>query len=324
MVESRGCCSSLMYHLIHVCQHRKVVSKSVLVILSLFAAVQLFMQHRAPREELIQALQFPAYVNDKRPPSHMEPVNTKDLLPFDLLPIDEVHKKGLLHEGTFLFILDADHKLLLTYRSPYMVTCPNTWMPPGEQNRAYEKPIETAQRGIEEEFGKHVFSKYVTQMTNLTENALFYLIDSGSENGNRIDKQLTSLWYVQLSQPGKLIEDSMTIDVENTKLLWLSFPEVSKWINDKPADFCHQTFIDLIEIGLTRLSEISTEKQHAFQIPIEASNVQFREVKLSVWIALAFLSFFLCFKSCPFFCRILCRQKPYKVYMIRTGAKSLE
>lgn len=309
MVKKFGCCSSLMYHLIHVFQHRKLVSKSVLVIISLFAAVQTFIQHLALQQELIQALQFPAHFIDKRPPSQMEPVDAKDLLPFDLLPIDEVHEKGLLHEGTFLFILDADKKLLLTYRAPHMETCPNTWMPPGEHNRAYENPMETAQRGIEEEFGEHVFSKYVTQMTTLTERPLFYHRDYIGDNDHRIDQQLTYLWYVQLSQPWEAIEKAVSLDKE-TEIVWLSLPEVAKWIDDKPADFCHQTIIDLIELGLNRLGENSTEKQSAFPMPIEASNkVRFREVDLSVSFALSFLSFFLCWKACPFFCRILCRQK---------------
>jgi len=265
------------------------------------------MYHGVLKQELLQAFQFPAGM---KPPVHLDEVDEVHLIPFGLWSIDEVHKNGLLHEVAFLFILDANQKLLLTYRSPQMVTCPNTWTPPGEHTRAYENPIQTAQRGIEEEFGELVFSKYVMQMISLTENPLFYYRDYGNENSNRIDQQLTSLWYVQLSEPGEVIEESMAIDMENTKLMWLSLPEVAKWIDDKPADFCHQTIIDLIELGLNRLGENSTEKQSAFPMPIEASNkVRFREVDLSVSFALAFLSFFLCWKACPFFCRILCRQK---------------
>ena len=254
MAKRLGCCSSLMHHLIHVFQHRKVVSKSVLVIISLFAAVQMLMQHLALQRELVQALQFPAHFINKRPPSQMEPVDTKDLLPFDLLSIDEVHKQGLLHEGTFLFILDADQKLLLIYRAPHMETCPNTWMTPGLHNFAHESPIETAQRGVKEEFGELVFSNYVTQMTTLTERPLFYHRDYIGDNDHRIDQQLTYLWYVQLSQPWEVIEKAVSLDKGNTEIVWLSLPDVAKWTDDKPADFCHQTITDLIGIGLKQLN----------------------------------------------------------------------
>ena len=147
-------------------------------------------------------------------------------------------------------------------------------------------------------------------MISLTEKPLFYYRDYGSENSNRIDQQLTYLWYVQLSEPGEVIEESMTIDMENSKLMWLSLAEVAKWIDDKPADFCHQTIIDLIELGLNRLGEISTEKQAAFPMPTGASKkVRLREVDLYVSFAPMFLSFLLFWKACPFFYRLLCRQK---------------
>jgi isopentenyldiphosphate isomerase len=242
---------------INVCQHRHTVSKVVVVTLLLLAVVELALKHRKLEEELVQAFRFAASSTVKLP-AHLDPIEMGQLLPSEVWTIDEVHRNGLLHEGTFLFIVDSEYKLLLTRRSPSMVTCPNTWMPPGEHNRVSESSIETAKRGIEEEFGPNVWNNYVTKYATMTTNPLFYFRDYGPHQyyDNRIDQQLTYMWYIQLSERGEVVEKSMIIDKENTQYGWYTLEEVARWTDEKPEDFCHQTIIDLVVLGLKLLKDI--------------------------------------------------------------------
>lgn len=257
MRKVRNACSGLMSTAINICEHRHTISKVVLVTLLMLAVVELVIEHSKLEDELVQAFRFAASSTVKLP-THLDPVDVEQLLPSEVWTIDEVHKKGLLHEGTFLFIVDSEYKLLLTRRSPSMVTCPNTWMPPGEHNRVSETSIETVKRGIEEEFGSNVWNNYVTKYTTMTPNPLLYFRDYGPSRyyENRIDQQLTYLWYIQLSERGEVVQKSITIDKENTKYGWYTLEEVARWTDQKPEDFCHQTIIDLIVLGLKTLKEI--------------------------------------------------------------------
>lgn len=257
MRKGRNICSGLMNMAINAFQHRHTVSKVVLITLLLIAVVELLMKHRKLEQELVQAFRFAASSTVKLP-THLDLINVQQLLPSDIWTIDEVHRKGLMHEGTFLFILDSEHKLLLSRRSPSMVTCPNTWMPPGEHNRISETSVQTVKRGIEEEFGPTLWSTYVTKYITMTVNPVFYFRDYGPNRyyESRIDQQLTYLWYVQLSERGEVVEQSMTIDKENTNFGWYTLEEVARWVHEKPEEFCHQTIIDLIVLGLKLLKDI--------------------------------------------------------------------
>jgi hypothetical protein len=64
------------------------------------------------------------------------------------------------------------------------------------------------------------------------------------------------MWYIQLSERGEVVEKSMIIDKENTKYGWYTLEEVARWTDEKPEDFCHQTIIDLVVLGLKLLKEI--------------------------------------------------------------------
>jgi len=69
------------------------------------------------------------------------------------LPIDAVHRAGRPHRGVWLFVVDADRRVLMLHRSGRMVTCPNSWSSVGEHNQPGEGYLEAAKRGLKEELG---------------------------------------------------------------------------------------------------------------------------------------------------------------------------
>lgn len=139
-------------------------------------------------------------------PSHLDPVNTKFVHPHGFESIDETHKKGLLHVGSWIAILDTslntdDPRILLLKRGPHLVTCPNTWGLVGEHAYRNEEPLDTLTRGLEEELGTK-FSQHVRDyghIQNMTEFPVYYERSYGAENEGRIDRQITYLWLVEIN-----------------------------------------------------------------------------------------------------------------------------
>eukprot|EP00976_Prorocentrum_cordatum_P080491 1184001-Prorocentrum_minimum.AAC.1 len=66
------------------------------------------------------------------------------------LPIETVHKQGLPHRGSIIFVMNEHHELLLLRRAPTMKTCANSWAIVGEHSEPGEDYIETARRGLRE------------------------------------------------------------------------------------------------------------------------------------------------------------------------------
>lgn len=67
------------------------------------------------------------------------------------LPIDIIHRKGMAHRGSWMFVVDDQLRFLLVWRSPRMVTCPSSWSMAGEHVVAGETFEAAAVRGLEEE-----------------------------------------------------------------------------------------------------------------------------------------------------------------------------
>jgi len=158
-------------------------------------------------------------------PSHLDPVDTKFVHPHGFESIDETHKKGLLHVGSWIAILDTslntdDPRILLLKRGPHLVTCPNTWGLVGEHAYRNEEPLDTVTRGLEEELGME-FSQHVRDyghIQNMTEFPVYYERTYGAENenGGRIDRQITYLWLVEINTDS--YGDDMTETEEEEKI----------------------------------------------------------------------------------------------------------
>eukprot|EP00591_Stephanopyxis_turris_P013379 CAMPEP_0195520914 /NCGR_PEP_ID=MMETSP0794_2-20130614/17617_1 /TAXON_ID=515487 /ORGANISM="Stephanopyxis turris, Strain CCMP 815" /LENGTH=199 /DNA_ID=CAMNT_0040650357 /DNA_START=405 /DNA_END=1004 /DNA_ORIENTATION=+ len=191
-------------------------------------------------------------------PHHLDPINPAILHPHNppIVSIDTAHRRGLIHHGTLFFVSDANRNLLFLKRSATLVTCPNTWMPPGEHQEGKEELFDTLKRGVTEELGPAVW-ELVTFTTNITPFPLYYIRHYGRENGDRVDRQITSLWFVQLGNTSSDVAESKFVpDEEVAGSMWLSLEEAEAWLRQKPNDFCHETIRDLVRVGLDALKRV--------------------------------------------------------------------
>ena len=69
-------------------------------------------------------------------------------------PRDVVHRDGLYHRATHVFVFNSEGELLLQKRAPNKDVCPDRWdLSVAEHAHPGEVPFETALRGLEEELG---------------------------------------------------------------------------------------------------------------------------------------------------------------------------
>ena len=204
-------------------------------------------------------------------PAHLTPVDPTTLIELGTESIDVAHRKGILHTGAVLYVMDASGKILVMKRSPSVVTCPNTWSIVGEHSIAGEDPNNVPIRALEEELGLSV-SAYDVQIQNMTEFPLYYIRHYGARNGNRIDRQLTYMWLVVLPQPQE--EISWKLDHEVADAKWITLNAFDEWLKDDEkndnsinsssekddgppnGDFCHRTIRSLLKLGIERLEEL--------------------------------------------------------------------
>lgn len=207
--------------------------------------------------EQIETYTLPQHVQLEKVP-HLTPIDPNLLILSGTHSIDIAHRNGYLHTGHCLYIMDADGLLLFLKRSPFVVTCPNTWSILGEHSIANEAAYDTVVRGMEEELGlkqlkqvetatnyhddgqeevKSIFStklqtidKETIEVTiqNITEYPLYYIRHYGPRLDNRIDSQLTYLWLVRL--PRRHYEIRIQLDHEVADHKWISLDEFSDWI----------------------------------------------------------------------------------------------
>ena len=200
-------------------------------------------------------------------PPHLTPIDPSTLISKGVYPIDVVHINGYLHTGHVLFIMDASGRILFLQRSANVVTCPNAWSVLGEHTSIDDgSPWETVIRGIEEELGfrsfghdtnnfpmewtadfhpSHVTSSIKTRgansllpirvtVRNVTEYPLYYIRHYGSRNNNRVDRQLTYLWLVNIPKKEELISWKLDEEVANSK--WISLQDIASWLSNDAAN----------------------------------------------------------------------------------------
>ena len=105
----------------------------------------------AAPDELLPVYELPPKFTTE--PAHLTPIDPSTLVPKGTYTIDVAHRRGLLHTGHVLYIMDADGKILFLQRSASVKTCPGTWSILGEHANAGEDARETVVRGVEEELG---------------------------------------------------------------------------------------------------------------------------------------------------------------------------
>eukprot|EP00927_Polykrikos_kofoidii_P068495 TRINITY_DN63863_c0_g1_i1.p1 TRINITY_DN63863_c0_g1~~TRINITY_DN63863_c0_g1_i1.p1 ORF type:complete len:288 (-),score=32.16 TRINITY_DN63863_c0_g1_i1:25-888(-) len=217
---------------------------------------------RDPNEDL-RVFDFPPSLPE---PSHLAPLNPSFLKwRSELLPIDRVHREGLVHTGSWISVTDPTGTvILLLKRGPMRFTCPNTWELVGEHSQRDEKPEQTARRAISEVLGEKVLES-VSLISTLTKYPLYFLRHYGPKNGNKVDRQLTYLWRVQLNKPYREIELDMDLDDEVADHRWIELNALERWLerdgetlansssrDTAELDFCHST-IRLLMLETVRI-----------------------------------------------------------------------
>ena len=244
---------------------------------------------RSSKDEMVPVYELPPTFSIE--PSHLTPIDPSTLIPKGSYSIDLVHRKGHLHTGHVLYVMDAAGKILFLQRSLDVVTCPGTWSILGEHSNAGEDAIETVVRGVEEELGfvalnfddsefrgawtanfhprNRMEDTLRVTVQNMTEFPMYYIRHYGPRMDNRIDRQLTYLWMVHFPKRHEQITWNLDHEVVNHK--WMSLDDVEQWLSDDAkkdtkiytsaggveddgpdiGDFCHRTIRSLYEAGLT-------------------------------------------------------------------------
>ena len=198
-------------------------------------------------------------------PSHLDIFNVElNLNSNGFHGIDHVHKKGLIHFGSWMHIIDTslsnNPRILLLKRGKDLVTCPSSWGLIGEHTYRDEPPLATARRGLKEELGSR-FLDHVDvhgSLRNLTEFPVYYERDYGITSGHRIDRQVTWIWLVEMNLDQLRRENAdllLELDDEVADHVWKDLVEYERWIESDVLlkDFCHDTIRSLGLLGLERL-----------------------------------------------------------------------
>jgi 8-oxo-dGTP pyrophosphatase MutT (NUDIX family) len=207
--------------------------------------------------DLLRVYDWPPSV--VKEPAHLTQVDPAVLIPrAGAVPIDEAHRRGLIHAGAWLHVTNGTHVLLLR-RGADLVTCPGSWGLVGEHAAVEdETPEHTAVRAVVEELGAAAASsEAVLSLQQLTAHPVYYYRDYGPANGNRIDRQLTYLWRVQLDSRTKL-----DLDEEVADHRWIELDSLERWLaedeekasrSNTDVDFCHHTIRSLMRVGISHI-----------------------------------------------------------------------
>jgi isopentenyldiphosphate isomerase len=222
-----------------------------------FAAPSIVLNTARYCSDCLEAYDLRPGINPPNLHDQVHILKTLRLLP-EHLSIDEIHRRGLYHSGTWITIVDKQQHVLLLKRAPHLVTCPNSWSLLGEHASPEEAPLETVKRGMREELGDSIFS-HVQFYKQLTNHPVFYYREYGPSNGNRIDQQLTYLYRVQLDRKGS--ELALNVDNEVADLRWISLQELQDWIRAEERQavidggLCDKTIVDLLRLTIELLQK---------------------------------------------------------------------
>ena len=161
--------------------------------------------------------------------------------------LDEAHRKGYIHSGTWIIVMDSQQQILLLKRGPELVTCQNSWGLLGEHFHRNEAVDDAVKRAIREELAEPVWDLQVKKIENVTstQQPVYYYRDYGSSNDNRVDQQLTWVMLVQLEGNAKELKNVIRFDEEVEGWEWRNKSEITSWMKDSPDDFRHDTIRDL-------------------------------------------------------------------------------
>lgn len=194
------------------------------------------------------------------------------------LPIGEVHSRGLLHRGCWLFVRDRRGRILLMRRSEHTVTCPSAWSLVGEHSMAGETWEQTARRSLTEELA--VPASLTTLNIEMLGKPLLFKTDYSTDggwmagSGRKQDLQATALLTVTL--PDEVLPDlRFDDDVADTR--WTSLASLARLAPENGAQppafansgtkvsqanrtrFCNPPIRALLALAVARLQQHDAE-----------------------------------------------------------------
>ena len=129
-----------------------------------------------------------------------------------------------------------------------------------------EKPEETERRGIKEELGAAML-RHIKAVELLPVSPLYSFHDYGTQNSDRIDRQLTYLWWVEMDRPGAQLHLKLDKEVAHhdndaeTPQSW--FKEAhNNLLNTgySGSRICHETIVTLWEKVFKEVQRIKATK----------------------------------------------------------------
>lgn len=211
-----------------------------------------------------EPLQVYDFRSDFKEPPHLTFLDvSKYLVPQkELQQIDSTHRHGLVHAGAWITIADSNGFILVLKRGSHLVTCPNSWGLVGEHALGRETPLDTVKRGIKEELGQQMI-KHVKSIKPMSALPPYYFRDYGSSNENRVDRQVTYLWWVQMDKPGRQLP--LKLDEEVADHQWLEPELLEIWLQQARQNLedsgevgtriCHHTILTLWELIMELYSQ---------------------------------------------------------------------
>ena len=243
-----------------------------LAIMMVFMLSAFFTKNFNEDKNDIQVFQLQSKV--KMHPSHLDLINPDtEMKSTGFQGLDSAHRSGMFHSGAWIHVIDtslADDvaKILLLKRGEKLVTCPNMWGLVGEHTYRDERSTETVRRAIFEELGD-VYLHHLDahgSMRNLTEYPVYYERDYGKPNGNRIDRQVTWVWLVEMNfnttgSGRQQAENLLQLDEEVADHAWLKLADFESRVkSDVELNyFCHDTILSLLSMGIERIKMLRTK-----------------------------------------------------------------
>lgn len=190
--------------------------------------------------------------------------------------IDQAHLQGSYHVGVWLLVTDLSGQyVLILKRGSQLVTCPNSWSFVGEHAIGNETPNQMVQRGIREELlgsetngmeqAQKQYNQIVHSIHNLTQHPIFFYRNYGPTNQNRIDRQFTYPYQVQLQYTHEqivkdgVLDQIFQLDHEVADHQWIHLDKLQSWLQHDLGvynDFCHNTTIQVMKYGLDSLQQL--------------------------------------------------------------------
>ena len=137
---------------------------------------------------------------------------------------EEVHQKGLWHEGVHVWFINSKNEILLQYRAKNKRNYPSMWdISAAGHVSSGENPETSAIREIKEEIGVDISVEELKKLGRLVQQGV---LNKGTYIDNEYDNIYMVMKDINIDQFKKAIE-------EVEKLKWIPKSEYKQWVQEK-------------------------------------------------------------------------------------------